>query len=74
MQLKQASRKDFLEHAGYTKKGSKNVKKWKPFYGVPYWMFNSKGVVEPKPYIFTENTDMDEFADYLNREQILISK
>ena len=70
--LRVAKRDDFMQIDKYVKKSNKQTKKFKPIYGKPYWMFNSKGVIENKPYILTEDTNFVDFADYLNREQILI--
>lgn len=69
LKLKKAKRNDFIQQV-WGKKGKKNV----PIYGTPYWMFNSKGEIENKNYILTEETDMKSFKDYLMREQILTPK
>lgn len=65
---------DFLELDRYEKIPGKDKKKkvWKPRVGLPYWMFNSKGEIENKNYLLTEDTDFAEFSNYLVREQILV--
>jgi hypothetical protein len=77
IQLKKASKKDFVVYAGQVQKVAANGDKYtgakyKPKYGMPYWLFNSKGEIEKQNYIFTENTDTNEFNEYLLREQVLI--
>ncbi len=53
-----------------TKKEKRAV--WKPSYGKPYWLINSKGVIENEPKLFSEETDVNDFGIYLSNEQILI--
>ena len=68
--LKIAVKKDFLSFLGRVKKKNK----YEPKYGVPYFLINSKGEVENNNYIFTEETNIEEFNNYLLHEQILIIK
>ena len=70
--LRVAVKMDFLELDKYIQKDKKKVKSWKMMKGIPYWMFNSKGVIENKNYILSDDTDLEEFGSYLLREQILI--
>lgn len=70
--LRIAKMMDFLEVDQYKVKKGKNVKSWKVMNGIPYWLYNSKKEIENKNYILNENTDLEDFRDYLNREQILI--
>ena len=65
-----AKKQDFLQVIKY--KG--NTKVWGIIHGVPYWMINSKGEIENRNYILDENTDLNKFAEYVLREQILITK
>lgn len=79
IQLKKATKKDFVKYAGQVQKTDKFGKnymtnKYLPKYGMPYWLINSKGNVEKQNYIFTENTDTSEFGKYLIGEQVLILK
>lgn len=64
-----AKKKDFLEIDSYLEGGKK---KWKQKNGVPYWLINSKGIVENKNYILNEDTEKLSFATYLLNEQVLI--
>lgn len=68
VKLRLGKKTDFLELDKY--EGKKKV--WKPRFGLPYWMINSKGKIENKPYILDEDTDLKEFSNYLVREQILV--
>jgi hypothetical protein len=74
IKLRVAKKIDFLELDKYETVPGKNKKKkvWKMIKGYPYWMFNSKGEIENNNYILDENTDLDEFNNYLVRQQILI--
>lgn len=79
IELVKATKKDFVKYAGQvqatTKQGLKhNVSKYVPRHGMPYWLINSKGNIEPVNYIFTENTDIETFKLYLLKEQVLILK
>ncbi len=56
----------------YIKKKGKDAKSWKMKHGIPYWLINSKGDIENANYILNENTDLEDFANYLNRQQVLI--
>jgi hypothetical protein len=71
LKLKKAKRQDFMKLMGHKESGGK---KWGALYGVPYWLINSKGIIEKDNYIFTEHTDMKSFSNYLVREQVLIIK
>lgn len=70
--LRIARKKDLLELDRYITKGTRKVKKWKMKSPFMFWLINSKGEIENKPYTFKEDIDMREFADWLNREQVLI--
>jgi len=70
--LRIATKTDFLELEKYTQKKGKRIKKWKMITGFPYWLYNSKGKIENKNYILNENTDLSSFSDYLLRNQVLI--
>jgi len=72
IELKLAKKMDFLRLDKYVKKGNKNVKSWKMEFGIPYWLYNSKGKIENKNYILSDSTDLTDFSDYLNRNQVLI--
>jgi hypothetical protein len=67
--LKLGRAADFIELDKY---GANNKRIFKPRLGKPYWMFNSKGVIENKNYILDEHSDLEDFKTYLNLEQILI--
>jgi hypothetical protein len=67
--LKLGKSTDFIELDKY---GEDNKRIFKPRLGKPYWMFNSKGVIENKNYILDEHTDLQDFKIYLMKEQILI--
>lgn len=71
LELVLANKKDFVEFKSFKKEGGK-VYGMK--YGVPYWMINSKGEIEQLPYRTHEEMNLVEFADYMQREQILIIK
>jgi hypothetical protein len=71
VKLKKAVRIDFMQVVGYKQSGGK---KWGALHGVPYWLINSKGIIENKNYIFDELTDLKSFSDYLVRQQVLIIK
>tara|TARA_B100000953_G_scaffold300250_1_gene304414 strand:+ start:8296 stop:8481 length:186 start_codon:yes stop_codon:yes gene_type:complete len=58
-----------IELAGYKPDGNK---KWALRNGLPYWMINSKGEIENRNYILSDQTDAEEFGDYMKRGQILI--
>ena len=68
MKLKIASKKDLIQIDKYLGNGKK---KWKLLSGIPYWLINSKGEVENEPYILDENTDSEEFAEFLIREHLV---
>ena len=42
--------------------------------GVPYWLLNSKGVIEHNNYITNDTTSFKQLADYFARQQILTIK
>jgi hypothetical protein len=67
--LKLGRSADFIELDKY---GADNKRIFKPRLGKPYWMFNSKGIIENKNYILDEHTDLEDFKIYLMNEQILI--
>ena len=67
--LEPANKRDFIE---LVKSGVKP--EYKVRLGVPYWLYNSKGIVEHKNYITNHNTSFKQLADYFAREQILTIK
>lgn len=69
IQLRVAKQVDFLELDKYLEGGKK---KWKARHGLPYWLINSKGVIENDCYVLDEHTNTSDFADWLVREQVLI--
>lgn len=69
IKLRVAKQGDFLELDKYIDGGKK---KWKLRFGLPYWLINSKGIIENDPYILDEHTNTSDFADWLVREQVLI--
>lgn len=73
IKLKVAKKDDFMELDRYVQKKGKKRKKFKPKYGIPYWQIGNSGITN-WPYIFNEDTDMEEFLDYMSRNQILIAK
>lgn len=70
IQLKKAIKGDFLEVERINPAGKKV---WKLIYGMPYWMINSKGIIENKNYRTTEATNLKSFGEYLKNEQIFIT-
>lgn len=68
--LKVANKKDFLE----LDKIKDGKKIWKPKFGIPFWLYNSKGVIENKNYILSDDSDLEAFKQYLILEQVLILK
>lgn len=71
LKLRIAKKHDFLDVEDSLPNGKT---KWKMRLGVPFWLINSKGNIENKNYILTENTDKFDFADWLNKEQVLIPR
>jgi len=69
IKLRQATSEDFFE-VDYIKEGG--GKAWKLKTGQPYWMKNSKGVIENKNYRTTEATNLETLGDYVKRKQIFI--
>ena len=69
IELRLAKKIDFLEIDKYIEN---DKKKWKLIHGVPFWLINAKGDIENAPYILNEHTDKDDFADWLDRKQVLI--
>ena len=66
IQLQHANKLDFLD---LIKKGEYKVR-----LGVPFWLINSKGVIEPKNYITNENTTFNDLKEWFDRKQILTIK
>ncbi len=62
---------DYFKDLGY---GAPKQKVMKMSLGIPYWLINSKGEIEPKPYKTSENSDAKEIAFYLKEERLLIAK
>ena len=67
--LKKAVKEDFLEVERML--GKKRI--WKLAIGIPYWMINSKGIIENKNYRTTEATNLKDFGEYLQNGQIFIT-
>lgn len=66
-----AKKKDFFVFSEWKDNGGKI---FKPAFGLPYWLKNSKGEIEEYTYILTESTDLDSFAEYCEKKQVYISK
>lgn len=71
IKLKVAQKKDLIEIDGYKKDGKK---KWKLKTGIPFWLISSKGEIENKNYILSNETDKDDLAIWILKEQLLIPK
>lgn len=69
IKLRIAESSDFLILDKYLEGGKK---KWKLRLGLPYWLINSKGVIENDPYIIDEHTNTADFGDFLNQKRVLI--
>ena len=67
--LELANKRDFVDLVSL-----KPVKKYKIRIGVPYWLYNSKGEIEPNNYITSERTTFEELSNYFSRKQILTIK
>lgn len=67
-----AKKTDFVEFSHYDKITKKRVFKIK--HGVPFWLINSKGIIEDGSYRTHENMDIKSFQKYLLHEQVLIIK
>lgn len=67
--LEHARKSDFVRLSS-----SHPVKEYKIRLGVPYWLINSKGIIEHNNYITNENTTFKQLADYFARQQILTIK
>lgn len=74
IKLKVAKRENFLVLDKYEKSGKGKKKIWMPKFGTPYWLKNSKGVVENESHVLDKHTDMESFGDYIKRGQVLIPK
>lgn len=71
LELKVAQKQDLIEISGYKPNGRK---KWKIRSGIPFWLINSKGEIENKNYILSEDTDTEDLGLWLLNEQVLIPK
>ena len=69
IKLRIAVKADFLILDKYLEGGKK---KWKLRFGLPYWLINSKGVIENDPYIIDEHTNTSDFGDFLQQKRVLI--
>lgn len=69
IKMRIATKVDFLELDKYLDQGKK---KWKLRLGLPYWLINSKGVIENDCYVLDEHTNTDDFGDFLNQQRVLI--
>lgn len=67
--LELANKMDFLELVTSHPKPEYKIR-----IGVPYWLYNSKGIIEHKNYITSRNTSFKQLADYFARQQILTIK
>lgn len=69
IELEHAKKTDFVELVS-----SAPEKEYRVRLGVPYWLYNSKGVIEPKNYITDHRTTFKQLSDYFVRNQILTIK
>lgn len=69
IQLELAKKTDFVELVKSGKKPEYKIR-----LGVPYWLLNSKGIIEHKTYITNNNTSFKQLANYFARQQILTIK
>mgnify|MGYP000224056246 CR=1 FL=1 len=69
IKLEHAKKTDFVELATSHPKPEYRVR-----LGVPYWLINSKGIIEHNNYITNDNLTFKQLADYFARRQILTIK
>lgn len=69
IKLRVATKKDLIVIDKYTQGGKK---KWKLKEGIPFWLINSKGEIENKNYILSDDTDKEDLALWMLHEQLLI--
>lgn len=67
--LEHARKADFVELVKSGKKPEYKIR-----LGVPYWLLNSKGILEHKNYITNDTTSFKQLAEYFTRQQILTIK
>ena len=70
LKLKVAISKDFIEFSHF--KADKKSRVFKMKIGHPFWLINSKGIIEEKNYCIKEDMDKDEFKILLMHEQVLV--
>jgi|GEM_PF-2922646 len=70
LKLKVATSKDFIEFSHF--KADKKSRVFKMKVGHPFWLINSKGIIEEKNYCIKEDMDKDEFKILLMHEQVLV--
>ena len=70
LKLKVATSKDFIQFSHF--KADKKSRVFKMKVGHPFWLINSKGIIEEKNYCIKEDMDKDEFKILLMHEQILV--
>lgn len=69
IELEHAKKQDFA-----TLVRSKPKKEYVVRIGVPFWLFNSKGEIEPKNYITNESTTFFQLNQWFSNKQILTIK
>lgn len=74
IEIKQAIPMDLMEIDYVSGKGDKRKKHYKLCVGIPYFLKNSKGVIENNPYRTTRATDLKSLKEYFKNEQVFIIK
>ena len=69
--LQVASKEDLVEIDRITPSGKKI---WKLREGLPFWLINSKGEIENRNYILSNNIDKEDLGLWMLHEQLLIPK
>ena len=70
LKLKVATSKDFIQFSHF--KADKKSRVFKMKIGHPFWLINSKGIIEEKNYCIKEDMDKTEFKILLMHEQVLV--
>jgi len=70
LKLKVATSKDFIEFSHF--KADKKSRVFKMKVGHPFWLINSKGIIEDKNYCIKEDMDKTAFKILLMHEQVLV--
>lgn len=66
---------DLKETVGYRQTGHGAVPMIRLRKGLIYWLYSeTKGEVEPTPYIISESTDINEIKEYLENRMIYIAR